>query len=86
MLNQDLLNGDLYVVYEGMTDDRKRAVVSAHLNPLVNWIWVGGAVLVFGTLVALLPSLPSGGTTPAHSPIARVTTPQPLKEKDEVLA
>jgi len=26
------------------------------LNPLVKWIWFGGVVVVFGTLVALLPN------------------------------
>ena len=30
-------------------------VIHAYLNPLVKWIWFGGAVLVFGTLIALLP-------------------------------
>jgi hypothetical protein len=30
-------------------------VIHAYLNPLVKWIWLGGAVLVFGTLIALLP-------------------------------
>jgi hypothetical protein len=26
------------------------------LNPLVKWIWLGGAIVVMGTFVALLPN------------------------------
>ena len=31
-------------------------MLHAYLNPLVKWIWFGGVVVVFGTLVALLPN------------------------------
>jgi hypothetical protein len=31
-------------------------VIHAYLNPLVKWIWLGGAVVVFGTILALLPN------------------------------
>jgi hypothetical protein len=26
------------------------------LNPLVKWIWLGGCIVVFGTLLALAPN------------------------------
>jgi cytochrome c-type biogenesis protein CcmF len=45
---------DLYVVFAGMTNDSKYEV-TAHLNPLVFWIWFGAAVMVFGTVITLLP-------------------------------
>jgi cytochrome c-type biogenesis protein CcmF len=48
---------DLYVVYEGTNPDTGQPIIKAFLNPLVGWIWVGLAVIVFGTLVALVPSL-----------------------------
>jgi cytochrome c-type biogenesis protein CcmF len=79
------LSEDVYVVYEGMSEDRQHAVISAHLNPLVNWIWVGGAVLVFGTLVALIPSR-SGPGSSARVPVAARAVPKEIKEKHEVLA
>jgi cytochrome c-type biogenesis protein CcmF len=47
---------DLYVVYEGTNPDSGQPIIKAFLNPLVGWIWTGLAVLVFGTLVALVPS------------------------------
>ena len=48
---------DLYVVYEGMNPDTGRPIIKAFLNPLVGWIWFGLAVIVFGTLVAMVPSV-----------------------------
>jgi len=48
---------DLYVVYEGTNPDTQQPIIKAFLNPLVGWIWAGLVVLVFGTLVALVPSV-----------------------------
>jgi cytochrome c-type biogenesis protein CcmF len=48
---------DLYVVYEGTNPDTGQPIIKAILNPLVGWIWAGLVVLVFGTLIALVPSL-----------------------------
>jgi cytochrome c-type biogenesis protein CcmF len=50
------LKEDLYVVYAGDSGETQLPVVHAYLNPLVKWIWLGGVVVVFGTLVALLPN------------------------------
>jgi cytochrome c-type biogenesis protein CcmF len=47
---------DLYVVYEGTNPDTGRPIIKAFLNPLVGWIWFGLAVIVFGTVVAMIPS------------------------------
>jgi cytochrome c-type biogenesis protein CcmF len=48
---------DLYVVYEGTNPDTGQPIIKAFLNPLVGWIWAGVALIVFGTIVALVPSL-----------------------------
>jgi cytochrome c-type biogenesis protein CcmF len=50
------LKEDLYVVYEGQNLDTGRPIIKAHLNPLVPWIWVGVLVMIFGTIVALVPN------------------------------
>jgi cytochrome c-type biogenesis protein CcmF len=50
------LREDLYVVYAGQSPDTKLPVIHAYLNPLVKWIWFGGVIVVFGTLVALMPN------------------------------
>jgi cytochrome c-type biogenesis protein CcmF len=49
-------NEDLYLNFGGMSDDNKRAVVQAYVFPLVSWIWIGGVVLIGGTLTCLVPS------------------------------
>jgi len=50
------LNEDLYLNFGGMSDDNQRAVIQAYVFPLVSWIWIGGLVLVGGTLTCLIPS------------------------------
>jgi cytochrome c-type biogenesis protein CcmF len=63
---------DLYVVYEGTNPDTGQPIIKAFLNPLVGWIWAGLVVLVFGTFVALVPSL-----SPATASL-RVPAPRPI--------
>ncbi len=52
-----VLSWDLYVVYEGTNPDTGQPIIKAFLNPLVSWIWAGVVFMVFGTFVALVPSL-----------------------------
>ncbi len=47
---------DLYVVYKGQSSDGRRAVIQAFVNPLVNWLWIGGLVMMLGTAICLLPN------------------------------
>jgi cytochrome c-type biogenesis protein CcmF len=54
---QDLfLVNDVYLVYEGKNETTGRPIIKAHLNPLVPWIWIGLIIMVFGTVVALVPN------------------------------
>jgi cytochrome c-type biogenesis protein CcmF len=55
--NHSTMRWDLYLVYEGRSSVNGLPIIKAFLNPLVMWIWVGLAVVVVGTLVALTPSL-----------------------------
>jgi cytochrome c-type biogenesis protein CcmF len=50
------LSEDLYVVLAGQDPDTKKAIIQVFINPLVMWVWVGGAVVFLGTLLALIPS------------------------------
>ncbi|HKV64391.1 MAG TPA: heme lyase CcmF/NrfE family subunit [Candidatus Acidoferrum sp.] len=69
------LQEDLYVVFAGMSPDTQLPVVHAYLNPLVKWLWFGGVVVVFGTLVAMLPNrravlVLSSAQAPVAQPVA----------------
>jgi cytochrome c-type biogenesis protein CcmF len=47
---------DLYVVLAGLDPDSGKAAIEVFINPLVTWVWFGGLVVFFGTLLALVPS------------------------------
>ncbi len=67
---------DLYVVYEGTNPSTNQPIIKVFLNPLVSWLWAGVAILFFGTLVALVPSLhPS--TASLRVPVARAIPTEP---------
>ena len=67
-VKEDLfLVSDLYLVYEGINQDTGRPIIKAHVNPLVPWIWTGLIVIIFGTIVALVPNaVPVRVTAPAR--------------------
>lgn len=64
------LSEDLYLVLTQM--DRSRTVtLRAWINPLVAWIWIGGAVMAAGMLILLSakpPPLPKSAAAPARMP------------------
>ena len=80
------LNEDLYLVFSGMAEDNQHVVLSAHRNPLVNWVWLGGFVVVLGTLICLLPSRSPAARPPISPREAARGEASPQKEKNEVLA
>ncbi len=47
---------DLYVVLAGRDSESRKAIIEVHVNPLVMWVWVGGVVVLLGTLLAMVPS------------------------------
>ena len=51
------LREDLYLIMTGFDPQQGRATVKAYLNPLINWIWIGGGVLIVGSWFAMLPDL-----------------------------
>jgi cytochrome c-type biogenesis protein CcmF len=74
------LKEDLYVVFAGFSPDTNLPVIHAYLNPLVKWIWFGGVMVVFGTIVALLPNrravlVFAGAQQPAPKTLSPALTP-----------
>jgi cytochrome c-type biogenesis protein CcmF len=69
-----LLVTDVYLVYEGRNEETGRPIIKAHLNPMVPWIWTGLIIMVFGTIIALVPNA---------APV-RVTAAAPVPEPAHV--
>jgi cytochrome c-type biogenesis protein CcmF len=65
------LAADLYVVFQGTNPDTGRPIIKVILNPLVNWIWIGVGIVVFGTIVALVkPLKPAARRVETTVPVA----------------
>jgi cytochrome c-type biogenesis protein CcmF len=69
------LASDLYVIYEGKNPDTDKPIIKVFLNPLMNWIWIGVLIVVFGTFLALVPNM-ARPVTPAR------VAPEPLLEAE----
>ncbi|KAA3644129.1 MAG: heme lyase CcmF/NrfE family subunit [Chloroflexi bacterium] len=49
--------GDVYVLLVGWEEiGLTSSTFKIYINPLVNWVWIGGIVMMFGTLIAAWPS------------------------------
>jgi cytochrome c-type biogenesis protein CcmF len=48
---------DLYVILAGWEGSGETATFKAYINPLVNWLWIGGFIIIpIGTLIAGWPN------------------------------
>jgi cytochrome c-type biogenesis protein CcmF len=51
------ISEDFYVILAGWEGSGGTATFKLYVNPLVNWLWFGGFVFIFGTLVAAWPDV-----------------------------
>jgi cytochrome c-type biogenesis protein CcmF len=65
--NRSTLREDLYLVFAGTDPETGRPIIKAHVNPLVVWIWIGLAIVVFGTMVALVPNATAAQLAPSRT-------------------
>lgn len=49
------LTEDLYVMLAGWSNKGMEGTFEVHVNPLINWLWIGGYFLLLGTVFALWP-------------------------------
>jgi cytochrome c-type biogenesis protein CcmF len=85
---------DIYLVMAGYEMQEQTASLEFHINPLVNWIWVGFGILAIGTLIALLPdstfafattAVPAGTVTTSLVLLALLLTPALTSAQDKPL-
>ena len=71
---------DLYVIYAGKNLDTDKPIIKVFINPLVLWIWAGVWVLIFGTIVAMVPPIPAAVVAQAQvaRPLAIPVTSEPV--------
>jgi len=50
------VNKDIYSIFSGVDMEQRIAYLKIMINPLVWWVWLGGYVLVIGTLISLWPA------------------------------
>jgi cytochrome c-type biogenesis protein CcmF len=43
---------DFYVLLVGWEDMGTSATFKIYVNPLINWVWIGGLVMILGTIIA----------------------------------
>ncbi len=55
-VHRSTLSEDIYLILSGFSEvDKNHATLKVLVRPLVVWMWIGGVVILLGTLVAILP-------------------------------
>ena len=49
------MNKDIYSIFSAVDNENGIAFIKIMVNPLVRWVWIGGYILVFGTMIAMWP-------------------------------
>lgn len=89
---QSTWSGDFYTILHGGTTEGQLSLTFVE-NPLMRWLWLGGAVMVLGTVIRLWPrwrksASPTGGETTDEErrqepPPLRRVVPPPLSRTQE---
>ena len=45
---------DIYIILADFNEDES-ATIKVYLNPMVSWLWTGGWVIAFGTMICMWP-------------------------------
>ncbi len=71
---------DVYLTLISSPNQGGRVTLGVRVNPMIVWLWIGGAVMALGTILALAPKL-RRRPRPA---VAAPTEPEPEDEREEV--
>ena len=69
---------DLYVILAGL-EPSGVATFKVFVNPLVLWLWIGGLVMVIGTIIALWPTRATARTGERRAPMLVETDSAPVE-------
>mgnify|MGYP003378005385 FL=1 len=69
------LSEDLYVVLAGWEGTGESASFKVYVNPLMSWMWIGGMVMILGTLLALWPHQKESERVAVTAPAPRGAQP-----------
>ena len=63
-------NMDFYVLLVGWDESGTSATFKIYVNSMINWVWIGGIVMILGTIIATWSSTPQRETTYVLKPQA----------------
>ena len=63
---------DVYLTLVVPADDTGAVVIGVNVQPLIAWLWTGGAIMGFGTFLAAWPGRRRRPTAPDAEPVAAV--------------
>jgi cytochrome c-type biogenesis protein CcmF len=66
---------DVYLTLVVPPDDTGTVVIGVNVQPLIAWLWTGGAIMGFGTFLAAWPGRRRRPTAPDAAPVAVVSDP-----------
>jgi cytochrome c-type biogenesis protein CcmF len=75
---------DVYLTLLSARDAQNRVTLGVRINPMIVWLWIGGAFMALGTILALAPRLrrrPRAGVDDTGAPLPEPTPEgEPLEE------
>jgi cytochrome c-type biogenesis protein CcmF len=73
------LHDDVYITLAAAPDQTGgSAVIGVIVQPLIIWLWIGGAVIALGTVLAAWPGRRRRPTAPVSAPVEVETKPEPV--------
>ncbi len=78
------LREDLYLTLISSPTSADRVTLGVAVNPMILWLWVGGAVMASGTLLALLPALRRRGVRVPDVELVPEPVVEPREAAEEV--
>jgi cytochrome c-type biogenesis protein CcmF len=70
---------DLYLILGGVEPDGSAATLKIMVNPMVMWIWMGGAIITLGALITIIPGRRARSSVASASEVPRSAALPPFE-------